>query len=481
MKIDADTSILHEIKDYFTFDVPGAKWSPKFKAGVWDGKISLINFPACNMYMGLLPLLKEFCDVRDYELDISPKLLETDNLSPKEIFEFVKSLNVHSNGQKLTVKDYQLASVFTMLQKRRLTLLSPTSSGKSLIIYLIIRWLLTNEKQILLIVPNIGLTGQMFSDFQDYSTENGFEVYEYCQIIAEGASKEISKSIVISTWQSIYKQPASWINQFDAIICDEVHLAQANSIRTMMENATKVKYRFGLTGTLKDTKTHEWVISGLFGPIKRFVSTADLIERGDVSDISITCLVLEYSDKEECKVLKRAEYSDEIQYLAKHSKRNDIIASLAINCKGNTLILYQLIDHGKFLFDLISDKVKERKVFLINGSINGDERNEIRTIVEQEENAIIVASYGTTSTGTSIKKIHNIIAASPTKSVIRLLQSIGRGLRKAEGKTHFKWYDIVDDFSGGKGKCNTTYDHFIKRLEIYTSESFNYKISKLII
>jgi superfamily II DNA or RNA helicase len=475
-RVDADRSILQEIKEEFTFDVPGAKFSPKYKMKVWDGKISLLNLSNRLMYMGLISLLIDFCKTRDYHLTLASNMFFKNKVHSQEVIDFVDSLKIHSNGEPLTIRPYQYAAIYAGILNKRRTLLSPTSSGKSLIIYCIIQWILQIEKgTVLLLVPTVGLVGQMYSDFQDYY--NGDFV---CQTISEGASKKVEDNIVISTWQSVFNQDAKWFNQFDGIIVDEVHTAQANSIRGIMENATDVHYRIGLTGTLNGSKTHELVITGLFGKISKIATTTELIEQGHVSPIEIKCLVMEYQNKDEQKLIKGADYQGEISYICTHEKRTNFIAKLALNTKGNTLILFNYLNHGEAIYNKIIESASDgRKVFLINGEVTGDERNDIRAIVEKEEDAIIVASYGTTSTGTNIKRIHTIIAASPTKSVIRLLQSIGRGLRLADDKDKFVWLDIVDDFSGGTKKKNFAFLHFVERLKIYVEQGFKYKIIRL--
>jgi superfamily II DNA or RNA helicase len=488
MRVNAEPGILQEIKEAFTFEIPNAKYNPKVKMRIWDGKISLLNIHTKQMYTGLYFSLKEFAESRGYAIDCDDQsYINGDDVSPKAVFDFVKGLNLHSDGKPIQVRDYQLVAIWTAIKHRRRTLLSPTASGKSLIIYCTIRWILekTTGGTALLIVPNIGLVRQMFSDFEDYSSHNGFDVNEMTQTISEGADKKIIANIVISTWQSIYKQPIAWFNQLDGILCDEVHLAQATSIKEMMEKATEVKYRVGLTGTLGDAKTHEWVITGLFGKVTRVATTAELIEKGQIADIAISCLVLDYEDKNERKLLKEVDYSTELDYICGHEKRNILVAKMAIESKGNTLVLFNFVEkHGKLIHELILKMLAAkgnttRKVFFIHGSVKGTDRDLMRAIVEKEEDAIIIASYGTMSTGTNIKRIHNIIFASPFKSVIRLLQSIGRGLRMAEGKTKMNLIDIVDDFSGGNKKKNFTFNHFIERLRHYTEEKFEYKIVKI--
>ena len=342
-RITADTGTLQEIKEYFTFDVPGAKYSPKFKMRIWDGKISLLNLNTRTMYMGLISKLLDFCTDRGYKPILSPDMFFKNKVDAKEVIEFVNTLNIHSDGNPIKIRDYQYAAIYAGILNKRRTLLSPTASGKSLIIYCIIQWILKKDKgSVLLLVPTVGLVGQMESDFLDYS--NGtFTV----QTISDGASKIVSNSVVVSTWQSVFKQTGKWFNQFDGIIVDEVHTAQANSIRGIMESATDVHYRIGLTGTLSGSKTHELVISGLFGKISQITTTAKLIEDGHTADIDIRCLVLEYQDKEEQKLIKGADYPSEVAYLCTSEKRTHLIAKIVVKSTGNTLVLYNNIIHGE--------------------------------------------------------------------------------------------------------------------------------------
>jgi superfamily II DNA or RNA helicase len=283
-----------------------------------------------------------------------------------------------------------------------------------------------------------------------------------------------------STWQSVYAiEDPKWFNFFDGIIIDETHLAAAQSLKSIMEKSTDVHYRIGLTGTLSGSKTHELVITGLLGKISKIATTQDLIEQGHVSSINIKCLVLEYQNKEEKKLIKGADYQGEINYICTLERRAILVGKIALESAGNTIVMFNFREHGEMLYKYISEHAAEgRKVFFIHGDIDGDERNSMRAIVEKENDAIIVASFGTTSTGVSIKRINTIIAASPTKSVIRLLQTIGRGLRKADDKDSFTWIDLVDSFNTSKSGMNYAYKHFIERLKIYNEQGFEYKIVK---
>lgn len=481
-KVHCDRAIAQELSDFLTFFVPGYTFVPAYRNKIWDGKIRLLNLQTNLLYLGLIPYIEEFCQSRDYtfEYDHTRPDLE-DVFSVKLAKEFFTELKLHSRGNPIDVREHQIEAFVHAMQKRRALLLSPTASGKSLIIYLIFRQLLEyQELRGLIIVPTVNLVSQLFSDFEDYSSENGFVVDDNVHKIYQGQSKETNKNLTISTWQSIFKQDKEYFDQFDYVICDEVHLAQANSIRDIMEKLSETKYRIGLTGTLSGMKTHKLVLEGLFGTVKKVISTKELIDKKELVDFNIKCLVLKHSD-EVCKLMKSCTYQEEIEYIITNELRNKFIKNLAVSMNNNTLVLFQLVDkHGKILYNLIknSKQIGDRKVFFVHGGTATDDRENIRKIVEEESNAIIVASFGVYSTGVNIRNLHNIIFASPSKSRVRNLQSIGRGLRQSEGKTKATLYDIADDMRHNK-HVNFTLKHFSDRVKIYTEEHFKYKLYKI--
>lgn len=477
-----DKGALYELNEHFIFDVPGAKFTPKFKAKVWDGKIKLYSLSKQEIYAGLFDSVVDFCRIRDYDVVLKPSPVygipgQQANIIPEDVVAYIKSLNLHSRGEPIEFRDYQYKAVYEALKHKRLTLQSPTGSGKSAIAYCIIRYILDHhDMRSLVIVPTTALVVQMFKDFADYSTHNGFDVDENVAIIMSGYEKDVTKNICISTWQSIYKLPPAWFNKYDMIICDEVHLAKADSIRGVMEKATDVSYRIGMTGSLDGSKTNGLVIQGLFGKIEKVSSTRELIDEGHLSEIEIKCLVLQYNN-ETRHLLKNADYRLEIEFIVSHERRNKFIRNLALSLDGNTLLLYTLVEkHGEILFNMIKDKAGERAVHFVHGGVDTDDRDAVRGIMEKSKNCITVASVGTMSTGSNIRNIHNIILASPTKSVIRVLQSIGRGLRKTDDEVALTVYDISDQINKSKTKMNFTYSHFVERLKIYTKEEFQYSI-----
>jgi superfamily II DNA or RNA helicase len=477
-KITCDKATAKELSEFFTFFVPGYQFVPAYRNRVWDGKIRLFNLQSFTIYRGLLNYVETFCETRDYTFEYQDNLDVQDECSEYHAKKFIDSLDLHARGEPIQVEEHQLIAYIHAMQSKRALLISPTASGKSLIIYLLFRqlWQYQNLKG-LVIVPTTSLVEQLFSDFGDY---NNGSLEEHIHRIYQGKDKETTKPLTISTWQSLYKMPKEYFEQFDYVIGDEAHNFKAQSLTTILTSCVNAKYRFGLTGTLDGTKTHKLVLEGLFGPEKKVISTKKLIEKGIVSNFEIKCLVLKHPD-EKCLQLKDASYIDEIQYLISNEERNKFIKNLAVSLGKNTLVLYQMVDkHGRILYNMIKDteKIGNRKVFFVHGGTETGDREEIRRIMEIEQNAIIVASFGTFSTGINIRNLHNIIFAMPTKSSIRTLQSIGRGLRQSEGKDIATLYDISDDLRHKK-HMNFTLKHFVERTKIYNDESFPFKIYKI--
>ena len=467
MKVIAEPSIIMEMSDHFTYFADNYKFHPKYKSRMWDGKIRLLNGLSATIYAGLAQRIKKFCDARDYTLSFDDELVYNE-VSEHELRQHIKSLNI---PPKYEERDYQLESIIKCLRAGRRTLLSPTSSGKSMMIYIISQWYKKHKG--LIIVPTIGLVTQMESDFRDY----GYTGKIHTSIGGLLKSNDIDADIVITTWQSLNngksKMPKPWYQQFGYVFGDEAHGCKATSLIQILSSLENCRYRFGTTGTLDGQPLNEATIEGLFGPKYRAISTRELMDQGYVAKLKIKCIVLKYPD-EVAKEVRGKSYDEEIKYLVSSSSRNKFIKNLALSLKGNKLVFFRIVDHGNELYRLISAD-SDHNVFYIDGSVSGDKREEIRKAIEDEHNATLIASLGTTSTGVSINKLHHMIAASPSKSKIKVLQSIGRMLRMHKDKEEAILYDIVDDMSY-KSHQNFTLKHFLERCKIYDSEKFEYDI-----
>ena len=475
--VQSDPSIAQELADHFSFDAPGAKFHPLFRNKLWDGKIRLFSMFTKELYVGLKTYLEHFAEVNNYTIDYSEYIDNADTVTVEQLKEFINELNLSLPGGE-SIRDYQLDAVYRAITDGRRLLLSPTGSGKSLIIYCLLRW---NEKfgrQQLILVPTTSLVEQMYADFQSYSQNNGWKVSESCSRIYAGHSKENLLPIVISTWQSVYELPKKFFENYQVVYGDEAHTFKAKSLTGIMHKMVNTPYRIGTTGTLDGTKTHKLVLEGLFGSVYKVTSTKQLMDNDQLAELKIFGLVLQYPDdvKKACKDNK---YPDEMDFLCGYEPRNKFIRNLAISQTGNSLVLFQYVEkHGQILFDMIKAKGGDRKVFFVFGGTETADREDIRRITELENDAIIVASYGTFSTGINIRNLHNIIFASPTKSKIRNLQSVGRGLRKGDAKTHCNLYDIGDDLTW-KTRKNYTLLHMIERIKTYNDEHFDYKLVKV--
>jgi len=468
--VTAEPAICQELSDLFTFDVPGAKFMPQYRSKYWDGKIRLFSPATGEVYGGLVDKIVNWARKSEYSLEFENNkhygtpFEENEIISREGVKEYMTRIS------KYKPRDYQIDAVYDALKYNRKLLISPTASGKSMMIYAVVRYFVETKKKVLLIVPTTSLVEQMYKDFEDY----GWNADQYCHRIYSGKEKTNENSVTITTWQSVYKLKRPFFKDFDVAIGDEAHLFKSKSLVSIMTKMDSAKYRYGFTGTLDGSQTHKWVLEGLFGPSYRVTQTKELIDKGHLSKLQIRVLILKHTDQ------RFNTYEDELQYIISHSKRNRFIRNLVLDLKGNSLILFSRVaTHGQILFDSINSSVQgNRKVFYVHGGVEAQERERIREITEQERDAIIVASYGTFSTGINIKNLHNVIFASPSKSRIRNLQSIGRVLRTGDNKKKAVLYDIADDISY-KSRKNYTLNHLVERVKIYNEEKFNYEIIQI--
>ena len=470
LQVEAEPHVYYELQDQFTFDVPGAKFMPQYRSKYWDGKIRLFNVQKKEIYVGLLDRVVSFCRNHGYDYEFLDNKFyglpfeQNENVSKEGVKDYMNSICSH------TPREYQVDGVYEALKNNRKLVISPTASGKSLMIYSVVRYFVERQKDVLIVVPTTSLVEQMYKDFEDY----GWDIGSYCHKIYGGKEKQSQSQVIITTWQSIYKLPKKYFERFDVVVGDEAHQFKSKSLVNIMTKLHNAKYRYGFTGTLDGTQTHKWVLEGLFGPSYKIIATKELIEKGYLAQLDIKVLLLKHKPK------KFETYEEEVQEIISNPKRNNFIKNLALDLKGNTLILYTRVEsHGMIIHDLINKNCDDgRKIFFIYGGVETEERERVRQIIESEKNAIIIASYGTFSTGINIKNLHNVIFASPSKSRVRNLQSIGRVLRKSNKKSSATLYDIADDFTHNSRK-NYTLNHLIERIKTYIEENFNYEIVQI--
>ena len=449
MEIDCDGGSCFELQDYFTFTVPGMQYMPAVRNKFWDGKIRLFNPQTRRIYSGLLHHVKRFCTERDYPLEIDPAYND-EEFSIAEAKQFASTLDL-----PFEVRDYQLDAFAHAVKKKRALMLSPTASGKSLIIYLLARYY---NKKTVIIVPTTSLVEQMTKDFKDYGYDK-----EICKIYS--GQPVFDSDITITTWQSFSKAPKNVLESFEVVVGDEAHLFKANVLKGILEKMRKTAVRIGTTGTLDGSECHRLQLEGLFGPVKKVISSYQLMDEGTIANIDIQCVILRHTKQ------KKLTYQEEMDYLVSSKERNAFITNLVASLKGNTLVLFQYVEkHGEVLYPMLEGRVED--LHYVYGGTDTEDREKVRGVVEKSDNSVILASYGTFSTGVNIKRIDNIVFASPSKSRIRNLQSIGRGLRKVEGKESMRLFDIADDL-----QCdNYTLGHLKDRINIYNEEKFPYEI-----
>ena len=471
LKVEAEPHLHKELSEHFQFEVPGAKFMPAVKRRYWDGKIRLYSPGTGEIYCGLYDYLTDYLEQKGYQYDVledkyygRPNEVE-EYVTPEGTAAFVRALRL-----PFKVRDYQLKGIYTAIKFRRKLLLSPTGSGKSLIIYALVRWHLLKKREILIIVPTVSLVEQLYKDFIEY----GWYVEDIVHKIKGGTEKYVSNPVIISTWQSIYKEPSKFFERFDVIIGDEAHLYKAKSLTSILTKCRDAKYKVGLTGTLDGLESHQLVLEGLFGRVDRVTKTIDLMEKGELTPLKVRVILLKHG------YVPFDSYQQEMDYICSHTRRSNFIAKLALDLEGNTLVLFNYIEkHGDPLWEIINNRVEEnRKIFFIHGGVDAVEREEARKICETQKDAIILASYGTFSTGINIRNLHNVIFASPSKSRVRNLQSIGRVLRKGENKSQAVLYDIADDCHRGS-TYNYTFRHLVERMNIYDEEGFDYEVIKV--
>lgn len=476
-----------ELKEFLSCFIENRYFNPKVKAKIWDGKISFYDWKNQTIPFGLFPQFVKFCNKFNYQFKVNfSKDDVINNISDEEFEEFYNAIFKDSS---FSPRDYQDEAIKKALRMKRGIIESPTASGKSLNIYAIIRFILgISENKILFIVPNINLVNQIFSDFVDYGWK---QAESNCSLVYNN-SKMINweKSIIISTWQSLIKKPAEFFQKFQAVIVDEVHLAQAMSINKILKQCINADYRIGLTGTMPESLISQFTIYGYLGPKIFEMKSSELIEKGILSKIKIANLVIKYPKEtiydywhDVDDTIKKTSYQEELDIIYGYDKRNDIFKYIITNIdqNHNVLILCHKISHLKLIKEYIEKNFTKHKIYEIYGLTEGDERERIRKLSNLQESTIILGTYATLSTGFNLPRLHHIIFASSYRSKIKILQSIGRGLRVHDTKDRLIVWDIVDDLSwvhnwgdNDVNHINHVYSHWHERLRYYNVQGFDY-------
>lgn len=466
IRVVCPPDVAHAINEKFTYEVAGSEHMRRRNSRYrsWDGTIRLFNLKRRTIYAGLREEVEKF--LREEDCNVSHlDAFDRYEVDPEGVEDWIASMKISR-----TPRQYQVDCLIRAMENRRGVFLSPTGTGKSLIIYMVARMF---DVDTLLVVPTIGLVNQMQSDLVDYGMDPN-DIH----CIMGGTDKEVQKRVTITTWQSAYKQPEEWFSRFRLVIGDEVHTWKAKSLIELMMKMPECPNRFGFTGTLDGTEVNELVITGLFGPVYQATTTMEQVEAGNLARPIVNVISLRHPEHSR-RACYAASYQDEMDIIVSSLPRLRFVRNLALSCKGNTLVLFNYVEkHGIPLHQDVVEHAKGRRVHLVHGGVAGDEREEIRLTVEHDEDAIILASYGTFQLGVNIVNLHNLILASPSKSQVRVLQSIGRGLRVGEKKKTIRIYDVADDLRQADWR-NFTLNHLTERIRIYAREGFDYRLNAI--
>lgn len=475
-KVDASRSVLMDMRDEFSYRSEGYQFDKRFIHHQWDGYVRLFNPQTRLLHRGLTNRFARWAHKHRYSIERIGSKLDSVKPTREQIEKYLDGLVLHAAGKQIILRDFQREAIINSLLKRRGVVVSPTASGKSLIIYGILRFALDFGMltKIALVVPKVGLVAQMINDFKDYSVLNGWDAEANCHGIVGGKDKDSSAPIYVTTWQSIVNLDEEYFAQFDGYLPDEAHTCKAKSMRFVSEAMSNAYFRIGTTGT--NDQKNLMMIEALLGPDIPTISTRELIDRGDASHFRVKSIVMRYpqEDREMAYALrekdKRTAYGLERNFLYSRPKRNKLIVAICKQIKrGNTLVVFNKIEHGKLLYEMLREALPGRNVYYVAGSVDGDDREVIRTEINDDKGAVGVVSLQTFSTGVSIRNLHNLIFPIPMKAEITIKQTIGRMLRNADDGTAATCYDFADDLSC-HGRSNYSLKHAEERLKIYHSD-----------
>lgn len=475
-----EDGLSHRFYNVFSAYAPGYRFNPRFKLHVWDGKVRCYNSITQILPIGLLNNLLIWCDQHkiEYSLQGFDKPLR-DNIDKAEL---EKQMNSYITAG-FQARDYQVNAVHAALTNRRGVLLSCTGSGKSLMIYTFLRYLLDNKDvhRAILIVPSVSLVEQMFSDFRDYGWD---DLEDHVEMLYSGKKPTFKKEILISTWQSLEKEDPEFFEVYDACVVDECHQAKCNVVTRLLKLMHNAEYKIGTSGTLPTEISEQLQINSVIGNVLFELKSCELIARGYLTKLNIAAIFLKYplSFIEENK---ERTYPEEVKMVEEYPNRNKVLNFIIDHTSpmNNMLILVNHRNHLKDVEDYLHKNYPEKKVSIITGDVKAKVREEIRVGIEDEDGTILLATYQTMSTGVNIPKLHAIMLFSNSKSRIKVLQSIGRGLRKHNSKNKVIIYDIVDDLSYKKrtGRIAKNYcmQHFDERSSYYIEQEFPVITTKL--
>lgn len=485
--IDSCTELEYEqLKISLTKKIEGWRFHPLVKKKLWNGEISFVK-------RNKIPsgLWKEVVDVcKEYDFKLSMKNIT--NLFDSDIQEsdFKDWANDFFKDSELKPRDYQIDAAFKILKYRRCLAELATSAGKTLISFMIVAYMFDKleKKKILFIVPNVSLVLQATGDFEEY---NKSRVQLRVQQIYSGVKIRKSSNIVIGTYQSLVKKDEDYFKQFDVVMIDEAHKGKANSIQKIMDKCWHCDYRFGLSGTIPKRGTvNRLSLMSAMGPLVTQVKANYLQDEGHIAKCKVLQIHMDYATVEQKESFaflsknpldRQRLFSLEQNFITENENRLNFVSNVIKKSTSNSLVLFHKIAYGEKLYQKLKE-ITNKKIYYVDGSINADLREEFKRRMEKNDDVIIVASYGTFSTGISIKNIHNIFFTESFKSEVIIRQSIGRGLRKHLAKDIVKIYDFIDDLrytDQDSDWTNYMYRHGIARRNIYKEEKFPFDIQDI--
>lgn len=470
-------AVFDDLYSKFSFEVPGAKFMPSFKDGSWDGFIRMFHYRDRLLYKGLGKELVDMLKSSDYGKVRFKGFKKREDISEKfyDLVERIKS----ELPSDIDPYDFQIETALEALQKGRALILSPTSSGKSLLIYIMFRYIEEYEMEegdkYLLIVPSITLVDQMADDFKIFGYKKKIH-----QIVGGSKKDDEEANIYVSTWQSLQKQTALWFKKFKGLTVDEVHGATAASLKSTVEKCTNAFFKTGLTGTITELITDEMMLRGLFGQIIVATTYKEMRERGIIPEVKIEMRRVRYSKRYEtvCQSVK-GDFQMESAFVQSNEGRDEVLLEIAReNFDKNGIFLFKEIKHLKRI-EALFRKNFNRPIVIINGGVAREVRADIRRQIDEQANLgnrgiILLATYGTMSTGVSIKNLDYGVYAASIKSKIKTLQSLGRLLRKSSTKLGAWLYDIWDDLTEWhKKEDNYGKKHAFERHRFYSEAEFD--------
>jgi superfamily II DNA or RNA helicase len=478
--IECNCIIAGELSQFFSAMAANYMFAPLFKAKIWDGRVRFFSLTNNELAIGLIEKLYQFAKLGNYTIQCNFK--RHNEISREEFQRFVDTLNIVDNeGDPMEVRNYQFEAAYQCICKKNICVEAATSAGKSLIIYIIMRFMVYRKMKSIIICPGKGLVEQMYSDFKSY----GWNAEKYCHRVYEGHKKYFDAPVTIACWQSMISTKVKNQNPYDGFDCllvDEAHGAKSKSLTELAKVCINAEYRFGFSGTYPDPTTADWFsITGSLGPIQMFANYKFLQDNGYITPLKIYNIILKYKKEFKLQVYNECgkDYSKQCDMIHNNPDRNKFIMRMVQNLNENVLVLFtKKTAHGHVLKELFERELKDKIVVYIDGDVPVEEREGIRSLMEDHDNVVLLGSYGCVSTGTNIKNLSSIIFASGYKSRIKTLQSIGRGLRLHKNKKYTKLFDFADDccFQDRNNDIkfiNHSMNHYKERSVYYQEENWN--------